>query len=232
MEHKYKNIFADELYNHFKYTIGAVIIAMAIIFLMKKLIMPASLQDTSRSEHMFEGFFVAHLFFASLTPAALFKLYKRSFVISVLIAIISSSLTCTLSDIIFPYAGGLLLNYQMDFHVCIIEEPVLAWSFVISGALIGFLLSGGVKKLSRFTHGAHILLSSLAAGMYLVTYGVSFFSLKAFAFLPILIISVLIPCVMNDIGVPSFIVSASAAPGEDKKKLLDEIHHAHHDHHH
>lgn len=232
MEHKYKNIFADELFNHLKFTVGAVIIAIGIIFIMRQFIMPASLSTTAKSEHMFEGFFVAHLFFASLTPAALFNVYKKAFWIGVITAILSSSITCTLSDIIFPYLGGTLLHYDMDFHVCIIEEPVLAWSFVISGALIGYLLSQRVRKLSRFTHGAHILLSSLAAGMYLVTYGVSIFSIKALIFLPILIVSVLIPCVMNDIGVPSYIVSITAKPGENKKELLDSIHHEHHDHHH
>ena len=225
-------MFADELYNHLKFTVGAVIIAVGIIFVLRQFIMPASLSTTAKSEHMFEGFFVAHLFFASLTPAALFNVYKKAFWIGVITAILSSSITCTLSDIIFPYLGGTLLHYDMDFHVCIIEEPVLAWSFVISGALIGYLLSQRVRKLSRFTHGAHILLSSLAAGMYLVTYGVSIFSIKALIFLPILIVSVLIPCVMNDIGVPSYIVSITAKPGENKKELLDSIHHEHHDHHH
>lgn len=232
MEHKYNNIFADELYNHLKFTVGAVIIAVGIIFILRQFIMPASLSVTAKSEHMFEGFFVAHLFFASLTPAALFNVYKKSFWIGVITAILSSSITCTLSDIIFPYLGGTLLHYDMDFHVCIIEEPVLAWSFVISGALIGYFLSQRVRKLSRFTHGAHILLSSLAAGMYLVTYGVSIFSIKALIFLPILIVSVLIPCVMNDIGVPSYIVTMTAKPGENKKALLDSIHSEHHDHHH
>ena len=232
MEHKYKNIFADELYNHLKFTIGAVLIAAVLIFVYKQFLLPVSAEESSRSEEFFEGFFVAHLFFASLTPAALFHVYRKAIWIGIITAILSSSITCTLSDIIFPYIGGVLLNYNMHFHVCIIEEPVLAWSFVISGAIIGFFLSQRVRKLSRYTHGAHILLSSLAAGMYLITYGVSIFSLKALIFLPILIVSVLIPCVMNDIGVPSYIVSITAKPGEDKKELLDEIHHEHHDHHH
>ncbi len=232
MEHKYKNIFADELYNHLKFTIGAVLLAVGIIILMRHFILPASLEDTSKSEHFFEGFFIAHLFFASLTPAALFHVYRKAIWLGIITAILTSSITCTLSDIIFPYLGGILLNYKMDFHVCIIEEPVLAWSFVISGAVIGYFLSQKVRKLSRYTHGVHILLSSLAAGMYLVTYGVGIFSVKALLFVPILIISVLIPCVMNDIGVPSYIVSITAKPGENKKALLDEIHSEHHDHHH
>jgi len=232
LEHKYKNIFFDELFNHLKYTVGAVLIAAGLVFLYKQFMVSASAEETSRSEEFFEGFFVAHLFFASLTPAALIHVYRKALWIGIIIAIISSSLTCTLSDIIFPYLGGELLKYNMHFHVCIIEEPVLAWSFVISGALIGFFLSQKVRKLSRYTHGAHILLSSLAAGMYLVTYGVGMFSIKALIFVPILIISVLLPCVMNDIGVPSYIVSVTAKPGENRKELLDEIHHEHHDHHH
>ena len=137
-----------------------------------------------------------------------------------------------MSDIVFPYIGGLLLKYNMHFHVCIIEEPVTAWSFIISGALIGYFLSQYVRKLSRFTHTIHILLSSLAAGMYLITYGVGFLSVKALVFIPILIVSVLIPCVMNDIGIPSYIVSLMHKNEKEKKRILDEIHAEHHDQHH
>lgn len=232
MEHKYKNIFFDELYNHIKFTILAVFLAAVIIVLMKQYIMPSYFQNTGNSEDLFEGFFISHLFFAALTPAALFSIYKRNLWLGIGIAIITSSVTCTLSDIVFPYAGGLALNYNMHFHVCIIEEPVLAWSFIIGGAFLGYFLSQYVRKLSRFTHTVHILLSSLAAGMYLITYGVAFLSLKALIFIPILIVSVLIPCVMNDIGIPSYIVSLMHKNEAEKKKILDEIHAEHHDHHH
>ncbi|MCI0449181.1 MAG: hypothetical protein L0Y79_05250, partial [Chlorobi bacterium] len=92
-------------------------------------------------------------------------------------------------------------------------------------------LSQSIRRLSRFTHGLHILLSSTAAGMYLITYGVEVISLKALLFIPILVFSVLIPCVMNDIGVPSYIVSLNAGQS-NKKELLDEIHSEHHHHHH
>ncbi len=199
---------------------------------MRQYILPSVFQSPAQSEDFFEGFFISHLFFAALTPAALFSIYKRTLWLGIITAIITSSVTCTLSDIVFPYIGGLLLNYNMHFHVCIIEEPVLAWSFIITGALLGYFLSQYVRKLSRYTHTAHILLSSLAAGMYLITYGVGFLSLKALIFIPILIISVLIPCVMNDIGVPSYIVSVLHKNEKQKKELLDSIHAEHHDHHH
>jgi len=232
LEHKHKNIFFDELSNHIKFTILAVFLAAVIIVLMRQYIMPSYFQNTGSSEDLFEGFFISHLFFAALTPAALFSIYRRSLWLGIITAIITSSVTCTLSDIIFPYIGGVLLKYNMHFHVCIIEEPVLAWSFIISGALIGYFLSQYVRKLSRFTHTVHILLSSLAAGMYLITYGVGFLSLKALIFIPILIVSVLIPCVMNDIGIPSYIVSMLHKNENEKQKILDEIHAEHHAHHH
>jgi hypothetical protein len=232
LEHKYKNIFLDELDNHIRFTIFAVLLAAVIIFLMRQYIFPSYFQSTGSSEELFEGFFISHLFFAALTPAALFSIYKRSLWLGIGIAIITSSVTCTLSDIVFPYIGGLLLKYDMHFHVCIIEEPVKAWSFIIGGAFIGYFLSQYVRKLSRYTHTAHILLSSLAAGMYLITYGVAFLSLKALVFIPILIVSVLVPCVMNDIGIPSYIVSMLGKNKKEKKEILDSIHAEHHDHHH
>ena len=229
MEHSHENIFLDELSTHWKFTAAAVIISGIIIAVLKFTVFPEASPDT---EHLFEGFFIAHLFFAALTPASLLAKYNRALWLGVIVAILTSSITCTLSDIILPYLGGLALGYHMHFHICIIEEPVTAWSFIVGGALLGFLLSRYVRKLSRFTHGLHILLSSTAAGMYLITYGVSVISIKALLFLPILIIAVLVPCVMNDIGVPSYIVQMNAGSKANKRELLDEIHHEHHDHHH
>lgn len=229
MDHSHENIFIDELSTHWKFTAGAVAVSAVIVGVLKLAYFP---EASPGSEEIFEGFFIAHLFFAALTPASLLAKYNRALWLGVFVAIATSSVTCTLSDIVLPYLGGLVLGYDMHFHVCIIEEPLRAWTFIIGGALIGFLLSGSVRKLSRFTHGFHILLSSTAAGMYLITYGVHVLSFKALVFLPILVVSVLVPCVLNDIGVPSYIVSINAGSRKDKRDLLDEIHHEHHDHHH
>jgi hypothetical protein len=229
MHHTHENIFIDELSTHWKFTLWAVVIAAVIITALKYTLFPGAEPET---EHLFEGFFISHLFFAALTPASLLSKYNKTLWLGVIVAILTSSITCTLSDIVLPYLGGMVLGYDMHFHVCIIEEPVISWTFIICGAFIGFLLSRSVRKLSRFTHGLHILLSSTAAGMYLITYGVDVISIKALLFIPILLFSVLIPCVMNDIGVPSYIVSVNLGSKADKKRLLDEIHSEHHDHHH
>ncbi len=230
MEHRYKNIFIDEFSTHFRFTLIAVLLASGIIITLKLFVFKDSL--SSEHESIFEGFFISHLFFAALTPSALFSKYRKLFFLGILASILTSSVTCTLSDIIFPYLGATFLGYNMHFHVCIIEEPVLSWSFILIGAVLGFFLSSKVMSLTKYTHGLHIFISSFAAGMYLLTYGVSFLSMKALLFLPLLIISVLIPCVLNDIGVPSFLVRLNSTSDEERKKLRDEIHAQHHDHHH
>jgi hypothetical protein len=153
-------------------------------------------------------------------------------ILGILLSVTSSSITCSLSDIVFPYLGGILLQYEMDFHLCIIEEPFLSWIFIFSGAFIGFFLSAYIRKLSRYTHSVHIFLSSMAAGMYLITFGVGLLSLKALIFLPILIVSVLLPCVMNDIGVPSYVISVSERLGKSKDEILASMHEEHHGHKH
>ncbi len=228
----HKNIFYEELSNHIWFTIFAVLLAAVLIILAKEFIFNPSDNGGAVSENLFEGFFISHLFFAALTPAALFSVYKKSIWIGIIVAIVTSAITCTLSDIVFPYIGGLVLNYDMTFHACIIEEPVLAWIFIITGAFIGYFLSQSVRKLSRYTHGIHILFSSLAAGLYLVSFGVDILSLKALLFIPILIFSVLVPCVTNDIGVPSFIVTLTAKSKEKKEEMLDKLHSEHHGHKH
>jgi hypothetical protein len=65
-----------------------------------------------------------------------------------------------------------------------------------------------------------------------VTYGADVFSIKALLFIPILLVSVLIPCVLNDIGVPTYIVSLNLPEGSGRRELLDELHSEHHHHHH
>jgi hypothetical protein len=229
MQHTSENIFLDELSTHWRFTLGAVVVSAILILILKQ---TNIIQPNYGREDLFETFFISHLFFAALTPASLLSKYRSVIWIGVIVAIVTSSVTCTLSDIVFPYLGGLILGYNMHFHVCIIEEPVLAWTFIISGALLGYLLSGSVRKLSRYTHGFHIFLSSTAAGLYLVTYGVNVFSTITLLFIPILLISVLIPCVMNDIGVPSYIITINPPAGKNKKDLLDELHSEHHHHHH
>lgn len=231
VQHDHKNIFAVELSNHIRFTILAVFIAAVLIVIARFTFLPST---TNRliSENLFEGFFVSHLFFASLTPAALFSRYKTGLLIGLGLAIATSAVTCSLSDVVFPYLGGIFLQYTMDFHLCIIDEPVLSWTFIITGSVIGYFLTQYVRKLSRYTHTAHILLSSLAAGLYLISFGVGLLSVKALLFIPILIFSVLIPCVMNDIGVPSLIVSSSAKSGLKKNEMLEEIHEEHHGHSH
>ncbi len=229
MKHSHENIFFDELSTHWRFTLGAVIVSAILIIVLRE---TGIVKPYPGVEGLFETFFISHLFFAALTPASLLSKYRRALWLGILVAIATSSVTCTLSDIIFPYLGGIILGYDMHFHVCIIEEPLISWIFIISGAVIGFMLSRSVRKLSRYTHGLHIFLSSTAAGLYLVTYGVGFISVKALLFIPILLVSVLIPCVLNDIGVPTYIVNLNLPAGIKRDELLDEIHSEHHHHHH
>jgi hypothetical protein len=228
LKHPHDNIFIDELSTHWRFTAGAVITSALVIGVLKLAFFPKAAPGT---ENLFEGFFISHLFFAALTPASLLSKYRSALWLGLLVAVLSSAVTCSLSDIVLPYLGGLVLSYDMHFHICIIEEPALSWAFITAGALIGYTLSQSLRRLSRYTHGLHILLSSTAAGMYLITYGVEVISLKALLFIPILAVSVLIPCVLNDIGVPSYIVSLNTG-SSDKKEMLDEIHSEHHHHHH
>jgi len=229
LKHTHQNIFIDELSTHWRFTLGAVFLSAILIFALRD---TGIVRPYPGVEGLFETFFISHLFFAALTPASLLSKYRRAVWLGILVAIITSSVTCTLSDIIFPYLGGLILGYDMHFHVCIVEEPLISWIFIISGAMLGYMLSRSVRRLSRYTHGFHIFLSSTAAGLYLVTYGVSFLSEKAFLFIPILLVSVLIPCVLNDIGVPTYIVSLNLPEGKQRRELLDELHSEHHHHHH
>lgn len=229
MKHIHSNIFLDEIVIHWRFTIIAVLISVVLIVMFKYLLHE---KIHSHSAEIFEYLFSSHLFFAALTPSALLSKYRRVFWLGVGVSVVSSSLTCTLSDIILPYLGAALLGYEMQLHLCIIEEPLISAIFIISGSFTGYLLSVKIIKLSRYTHSSHILLSSLAAGLYLITYGAGHLSPVSLIFIPIITISVLLPCVANDIAVPLYFVSLNIQSKSEKNMLIDDIHGEHHHHRH
>jgi hypothetical protein len=229
LEHKHKNIFIDELIIHWKFTIGSVVIASLIIAGYKFMLTEHTEINTSL---LFEGFFTAHLLFASVTPASLISRYMKAFIPGIMVAIISSLLTCTLSDIIFPYLGAVLLGYEMHLHICIIEEPLISAIFILSGAFCGYILSSKIVRLSKYTHMFHIILSAVAAGLYLITYGAGEITLKSVLFIPVIAVSVLTPCILNDIAVPVYFITKNLRSDNERKNQLDRIHSEHHDHHH
>jgi hypothetical protein len=110
---------------------------------------------------------------------------------------VGSICIATLSDVVIPYLGGVLLTLKMEFHVGFIEK----WWLVNPMALIGITI-GYWKPTTKFPHAGHVLLSTWASLFYFTAFGMAnWIPLLPFIFL-ILFLAVWIPCCTSDIVFP------------------------------
>jgi len=220
-----KNKIFHELREHIPFT-GvaslAAVVLVAIGFLLNK---EAVL---SYSGNLFEIFHPLHLFFSAIVSSAIFYKYhevsgsrlrddqdsfgkkswhKKKIFMAIIIGLLISLILGTLSDIIFPYFGGIVFGLETGFHFAVFESPLLILGAALIGALVGVF---GSK--TKIPHFMHVLLSVLASLLYLLAFSisVSFVSL-IFVFL-IIFISVIVPCCLSDIIFPVMV----AGRGEGK----------------
>ena len=168
-------------------TLIAILITLFIIFGIKKEI----------SENFFHVLHPLHILASALVTAGIFYKYKKSFIQAVLIGVLGSVITGSISDIIFPYFGGLLFNLNMEFHLPLIEKTILIISTAILGSILGISL-----KITRFPHFIHVFLSVFASLFYLLAFSQVFKIIYFIGAFFIVFISVIIPCCISDIIFP------------------------------
>ncbi len=176
------------------------------------------------NEGLFSKIHYVHLFLATITPVAIYYAFNKDAVRAIGVGILSSSIGCTVSDSVFPYLGGHLLGYNMTLHICILEEPQFAWSAIFIGGFAGIFLPRLFKKITHVTHFVHTFAASMAAIVYLLTFGFNGTDvMQIVSLILILFVSVLVPCLLSDIVIPSLVFSESS---------FNEIMEHHHGHSH
>lgn len=202
--HSTKHIIKEEISEHLKFTIISITISFIGILLLNKY------QKSFLTQDLFKQIHYLHLLLASITPASLYYLYKKDTIRAVGVGILSSSIGCTISDSVFPYLGGNLLDFKMILHICLLSEPQFAWTAVFAGAFIGILLARTFSKVTHISHFAHTFVASVSALTYIITFGQSDSPYSVFFIIIILLFSVLIPCMLSDIVIPSLVFSESS----------------------
>jgi len=192
-----------ELVCHFPFAVFSVSLSMIIISLMSCVVIPSGV-----IHRLFHNFHFLHIVFSATGVILTFARYSSSLTGGIFAGLLIPTVFCTLSDSILPYLGGEYLGIQMQFHWCFISHLHIVLTFLVIGILNGYVLSRhfGVFKLfySKGSHFLHIFVSSMAAILYLVSYGFSNWgSYMSFVFV-YLILAVLIPCTMADIVIPTF----------------------------
>lgn len=193
----------QELRTHLPYTIFSVSMGMIILGLLTfacNILKVEDISDPSRG--LFHVFHPIHLLFSATATTAMFWRHERRFIKAVVIGFIGAVGICGISDIIIPYVAGSLLGVKMHFHVCIIEHPMFILPFVIAGIFAGFVISPTTEKGTIFSHAAHVMVSSMASILYLVSFGLSQWIEVAGMVFVYMILAVMVPCCMSDIIFP------------------------------
>ena len=184
---------ASELKSHAPFTsFGAItgIIIMAIIVLGN---VPSGISHT-----LFYILHPVHVVLSAIVTTAMYKRHSKGKVwAAISIGYVGSICIATLSDVVIPYLGGVLLTLKMEFHLGFIEK----WWLVNPMALIGIAI-GYWKPTTKFPHAGHVLLSTWASLFYFTAFGMAnWIPLLPFIFL-ILFLAVWIPCCTSDIVFP------------------------------
>lgn len=197
---------AMELLRHLPYTIVSSLGAMAVVWYFG-MTQAARLTGTPWTEELEWSFHVLHPLHVCLsaitTTAALWHFGRR--VARTVCIGASSVIPCALSDYIVPFVGGRLLGQQMTLHICLIEHPMLIVPFLGLGVIGGFLFDEKVSDHSPFSHGAHVFISSMAALLYLASFGFTGWMTDVnlvFPVVTVVVLAVWVPCCISDIVVP------------------------------
>lgn len=203
--HEQCNVFVEEIQGHLPYAIFSVAFALVFVSFI-------TASDTAIMKHvtykLFHNFHYIHLLFAATGTVLTFRRFSNSKLLGVLTGFFVPAIFCTVSDAFLPYLGGKLIHLDMEFHWCFISHLDTVLPFLFVGMLNGWLMSRhNINKLNFYSFGfhfVHIFVSSMAAILYLISFGFYDWWQKMGFVFAYLIFAVLIPCTMSDIVVPMF----------------------------
>ena len=180
-----------ELKEHTPFTAIAALIAILITIFILYLI------KTDVSEEVFHVLHPLHVLVSAIVTTGIFYKYKKKFIQALLIGITGAIIIGSISDIIFPYLGGLIFNLHMHFHLPIIEKPLIILSSAIIGCIMGISF-----QITKIPHFIHVFLSVFASLFYLLAFSQAFELIYFIGAFFIVFISVIIPCCLSDIIYP------------------------------
>lgn len=185
--------FIKELKEHIPFTIFATLTAILITIIILYLF------QGEISERIFESAHILHVVASAMVTAGIYHRYNPKIILSIIVGMLGAITIGSLSDIIFPWMGGMLFGLDMHFHLPLIEIPliILAMSFV--GSLIGIK-----TNITKSPHFIHVFLSVFASLFYLLAFSASFEPVYFIGAFAVVFVSVIIPCCISDLTFPFF----------------------------
>lgn len=157
---------------------------------------------------LFHSFHFLHIIFAATGSLVTFSRFSNNRLKGFIVSCISALIFCTLSDVILPYCGGIILGAPLHLHLCIFDEMHNIVPFLLVGLLNGLIMSGHAHETkgmySVFAHFGHIFTSSLASLFFLVAEGFTHWYDQMGLLFLLLIVVVVIPCTFADVIVPVY----------------------------
>jgi len=170
---------------------------------------------------LFHIFHPTHMLFSATATTAMFWRYERRIFKAAIVGFLGAILVCGASDILIPYASGFLLGATMEPHICIFEHPGLVLPFALMGVLTGFLAAEHIVRATFFSHAAHVLISSSASLLYLVSFGLGHWIDNAGWVFIFVVLAVMIPCCFSDIVFPLLVVTKEGEPRPPRRHHPD-----------
>ena len=197
-------LIKEETLCHLPYALVSVVIGIIGVGILTHVIPSRDIPVVGHQ--LFHVFHYLHLLFAGAGVILSFRSYSSRVIPSLVIGFCVPSFFCTLSDAIIPYFGGKVLKVSMHFHWCFRDHFLTVIPFLASGIALGWAVNHHAKKNKMyfllFSHISHILISSMASTLYLVTFGfLNIWSQVHMVFL-FLLVAVLVPCTLSDVVVP------------------------------
>ncbi|HSW76306.1 MAG TPA: hypothetical protein VLG50_04650 [Candidatus Saccharimonadales bacterium] len=212
-------IFSHELMHHLPY--GTLSVASALMLLsMVHVFFTANLASslphvhnhaqacgmTSGLDILFHSFHFTHILFAASGAMVTFYRYSKNIMAGIFIGVVSSSIFCTLSDVLLPYLAGELMGVSMDLHICFSTELANILPFLFVGVINGLIVSAWKDEHSEShsvsLHFFHTFISAMAAIFYAIGHGLSGFYEYFGIFFILMLIAVVIPCTLSDVVFP------------------------------
>lgn len=212
-----------ELRHHLPFSVGAVAIALVVLAIAN---VGLKVSDASMMQ-LFHVCHPLHLLVAATATTGMFYLYEHKVMKAVLIGILGSAPVCSLADIAFPFLGGLLLGTKMELHICALEEPWLVWPCVAVGVATGIAGASFLKRITLYSHSAHVFVSSFASAIYLISFGLKDWTSQFGWVLLIVLVAVMVPCCLSDIIFPLLFTKHRQRRSATANDVEDILHRRH-----
>ncbi len=199
----------SELVAHFPYAVFSVAVSLmgaALLGFFSSTMNPVIAKHGT--DVLFHTFHFMHIVFASTGVLLTYFRFSKNVLRGIVIGACSSMFFCFLSDIFLPYIAGSLLGVHMHLHICFYSELHNILPFLTVGLLNGWILSKHDKEMQSYysvwSHFAHILVSSVAALLYMMSHGLADWTHSMGAVFLLLVTAVVVPCTLSDVVVPLY----------------------------